>query len=198
MTTKAALRALALARRDAEPDRDRKSRRILDRVMALPDFGRAGTVATYVGVKSEVTTANLLRAAMSVGTRTAVPCREGDELALYAIEMLGELEEASFGLREPAARVRADPDRRVAPETVDLLVVPGVAFDRRGGRIGYGRGYYDRLLARCRPDAPRVGLAFECQLVEAIPMGPADQPMDLVVPEADVYRVSERGAPTDR
>ncbi len=198
MTTKAALRALALARRDAEPDRDRKSRRILDRVMALPDFGRAGTVATYVGVKSEVTTANLLRAAMSVGTRTAVPCREGGDLALYAIEMLGELEEAGFGLREPAARVRADPDRRVAPETVDLLVVPGVAFDRRGGRIGYGRGYYDRLLARCRPDAPRVGLAFECQLVEAIPMGPADQPMDLVVTEADVYRVSERGAPTDR
>ncbi len=198
MTTKAALRALALARRDAEPDRDRKSRRILDRVMALPDFGRAGTVATYVGVKSEVTTANLLRAAMSVGARIAVPCREGGDLALYAIEMLGELEEASFGLREPAARVRADPDRRVAPETVDLLVVPGVAFDRRGGRIGYGRGYYDRLLARCRPDALRVGLAFECQLVEAIPMGPADQPMDLVVTEADVYRVSERGAPTDR
>jgi len=139
-----------------------------------------------------------MRAAWARGARVAVPWREDDVLALFAVAGPGELEPAGFGLLEPSEAVRREPGRAVDPASVDLVVVPGLAFDRRGGRLGHGRGYYDGLLPRCPDRAPRVALAFECQVVDAVPMGPRDQPMDLLVTERAVYRVSGREVSPDR
>ncbi|HEU4699069.1 MAG TPA: 5-formyltetrahydrofolate cyclo-ligase [Gemmatimonadales bacterium] len=187
---KATLRRRALAVRDAlaETERVARSEAIHARLEALDAWHRAGTLCTYVGIRSEVATLPLLADALATGRRVAVPACEGEVLRLVHLDSLDELTPARFGLLEPAPEVCLLEGRTCAVEAVDLFVVPGVAFDRAGGRLGFGRGYYDRLLAGARPDAVRVGLAFEAQLVERVPTDPYDVPMDLVITEAAVHR----------
>ena len=94
-----------------------------------------------------------------------------------------ELEPGAFGIREPLPS-------RCAPaslDEVDFVLVPGVVFDARGGRIGHGAGYYDRLLARCGPGTRLVAAAFEVQVVDEVPMEPHDRRVALVVTELRVY-----------
>jgi 5-formyltetrahydrofolate cyclo-ligase len=76
----------------------------------------------------------------------------------------------------------------VAPEDVELVIVPGVAFDRRGGRVGYGRGFYDRFLDRTRPGVPAIAIGFAIQVVDAVPSGGMDRRVDAVVTEDEVIR----------
>lgn len=198
MSAKAELRATLLARRDAESDRPAKSRAIGTRVLELQECRAARVVASYVGVKNEVATSDLLDRLLLEGKTVAVPWRDGDDLEFTVITGLRELAPASFGLYEPPEAIRALPRRRLIPESIDLLLIPGVGFDRSGGRLGQGRAYYDRFLRRCGPGAARVGLAFECQVVDRIPMGPGDERVDVVVTERSVYRVSEPGASASR
>ncbi len=94
---------------------------------------------------------------------------------------------ALTGSSSPRLELRALPEKRIDVERVDLVMVPGVAFDRSGGRMGHGKGYYDRLLRNARPDARLVALAFECQLFPEIPMSPHDIWMDKIVTEKAVY-----------
>ena len=194
MTAKAELRRLALAARAAAPDREARSVRIGEQVLALPEYAAARAVAAYVGVGDEVATSDLIVAALADGKRVAVPWCDGDELRLTWIEGLDDLAPAPFGLLEPPSDVRIRPERVMQPRSADLLLVPGVAFDRRGARVGHGRGYYDRLLRRCRPDAARVALGFECQVFDQVPAGAGDEPVDCLVTEARVYRFTARAA----
>ena len=94
-----------------------------------------------------------------------------------------DLTPGPWGIREPDPR-RCPP---VRPGDVDLVLVPGVAFDAGGGRLGYGGGYYDRLLGTCAEATTLVAAAFEVQMVERVPMGPGDRRVDLVVTERGVY-----------
>ena len=101
---------------------------------------------------------------------------------------MNELAEGTFAILEPRPELRDRPERRVDVAEVDLVVVPGVAFDARGGRLGHGQGYYDRLLKHARPDATLVALAFECQMFAEIPVGPRDVVVDWVITEEHVYQ----------
>ncbi len=188
MPEKTRLRAEVLARRDALADRTTRSRAIAEGVRRLPEYGGARTIALFVGVRSEVETLPLLEAALADGKRVAVPWVAGADLRLFALETPAELAPAPFGLLEPPAVIREDATRNVAPSDIDLFLVPGVAFDRQGGRLGHGRGFYDRLLAASRPGTPFIALAFECQLVEGVPMTASDVPVHAIVTEAGVYR----------
>ena len=184
---KARLRREGLARRDAEPDREAKGRAIQERLQATAVYGRARTVAAYVGVRSEVPTLPLVESMLAAGKRVVLPVVEGDDIRLIRLESVGELAPAVFGLLEPGPEVRDRLERRVQPAELDLMLVPGVAFDRKGGRIGYGKGFYDRLLARSRSGTPTVGLAFEAQLIPDVPMGPADYHLKHLVTERMFY-----------
>lgn len=184
---KAAIRRAALEARGALLDAPERAQAIAERLRSLAAYRSAGTICWYVGVRDEVPTLAMIERAGREGRRAAVPWRAGERLELYAIDGPDDLEPASFRLLEPSAEVRRDASRRVAPGEVDLFVVPGVAFDRHGGRLGYGRGFYDRLLPLARPDAAVVGLAFEAQMVERIPAAAHDVPMHAVVTEAAVY-----------
>lgn len=190
MIAKAELRARAKAARDAERDKGPKEESISRRVEQLPQYRRASLVATYVGVKSEVGTRGLIEDRLSRGQPTAVVYRRDGELDLCLIESLDELAPASFGLWEPGAALVADPERRCAPADVSLFLVPGLAFDLAGGRIGYGKGYYDRLLASAGPSAVFMALAFESQMVEHVPMSPHDVPVHLIVTERASYQIA--------
>ena len=183
---KARLRQEMQALRLALPERDRRSAEIHARVMALPYWASAAVVSSFVGVKSEVATLPLIAAAFAAGKRVAVPVVEGGRLQLYRIEGVEELQPAPFGLLEPPKELRRK-HRRVVSTTVSLFIVPGLAFDRAGGRLGYGKGYYDTLLAGTKPVVPKVGIGFEAQMVPEVPMGPTDVRLPIIVTEAGTY-----------
>lgn len=186
---KAALREQARKNRIAQKDKDAVSRGIVAKFTALPAFHAAKTVMYYVDAGSEVRTRFALADAIATGKRIVVPwcIVETNELELFHLEDVNELVEGAYKILEPKAELRALPRKKVAPDELDLVMVPGTAFDARGGRMGQGKGYYDRLLAHARKDAPLVALAFECQIVPHIPVAPHDVFMDLVLTEANAY-----------
>jgi 5-formyltetrahydrofolate cyclo-ligase len=188
MPEKTRLRREILARREAETGRRERSRAVVARILSLPEYGDATIMSAFVGVGSEVETVPLIEAALAAGKRVAVPWVDGRELRLFELRNIGELAPAPFGLLEPPPDLRADASREVLPSAVDLFVVPGVAFDRRGGRLGHGRGYYDGLLSRAREDAQFVAAAFECQMVSAVPMSGRDVFLDAVATERALHR----------
>lgn len=184
---KSEIREKAHAARNAQPNKDELSRQIVDTFMELPQFAAARTVMWYVDVRSEVRTRQHLPAALACGRRIVIPyCVEG-ELELFHLESLDELELGMYRILEPRAELRRIESKNVPVERLDLIMVPGVAFDRRGGRSGHGKGYYDKLLEHARLDAPLVALAFECQMFDEVPTQAHDIFMDLVITEKAVY-----------
>ena len=142
-----------------------------------------------MGIRDEVATRPLLERRLTEGLPTAVVYRDRETLGLCRVHALDELEQGSFGLWEPPESLRSDPDRRCAAPDVSLFLVPGLAFDWDGGRLGYGRGYYDSLLARAGPQAIFLGLAYQSQLVPHVPMTDRDVPMHAIVTEIGVSRI---------
>jgi 5-formyltetrahydrofolate cyclo-ligase len=189
---KTRLRREALARRDAETGRDARSRVIVERVLNLPAYEAAGLISVFVGVGSEVDTLPLIESALARGKRVAVPWVDGRVLRLFELAGPAELAPAPFGLLEPPPDLRADPARAVEPADVDLFVVPGVAFDASGARLGHGRGYYDGLLARARAGVPFVGAAFECQMLDHVPMSERDVYLTGVATESAFHEADSR------
>ncbi|HEY7529699.1 MAG TPA: 5-formyltetrahydrofolate cyclo-ligase [Gemmatimonadota bacterium] len=184
---KAALRGEAAARRKAlRPEEvDLRSAVIQEALLALEEYRAARVVHAYVGVKgNEVRTDRVLLETLRSGRRLALPRVAGQDLAHHEVRALSELRAAAFGLLEPAADAPA-----VGTDELDLVIVPGLAFDRRGNRLGLGRGYYDRFLAGVR--APRVALLYSTQLVERVPAGPRDVAVDLLVTDAGVLRTGD-------
>jgi len=181
------IRAQAEANRRARPEKDGASETICATLAALPEYAAAETVMGYVHFRSEVRTRGLLAAALGEGKRVVVPYCLADRLGLFLLESIDELAPGTWGIPEPKVELRSLPNKQVDASRLDLVVVPGVAFDREGHRLGYGKGYFDRLLAHVRPDASLAGLAFECQLFPEIPSGPHDVAMDRVITEKAVY-----------
>lgn len=184
---KKAIREQAHANRNAQVDKDAISRGIVARFMALPEYAAARTVMFYVDVRSEVRTRHDLENALASGKRIVVPYCVDGELELFHLENMAELETGMYKILEPRADLRTVAAKRIAIEELDLVMVPGVAFDRRGARTGHGKGYYDKLLEHARRDTPLVALAFECQMFDEIPTEEHDIFMDKIITEAAVY-----------
>jgi 5-formyltetrahydrofolate cyclo-ligase len=174
--TKASVRAQALARRDALPPdaRAQCALAIADRIarLSLPP----GPVAAYWPIRSEADPRPAARLLREKGREIALPCVTGDHLVFRRWSEGDPLVSASLGLMEPP------PDAAVLKPTV--LLVPLAAFDRRGHRIGYGRGFYDRALAALGP-VTTIGVGFATQEIPLIPDEPHDHPLDFVVTEQE-------------
>jgi 5-formyltetrahydrofolate cyclo-ligase len=163
------------------------------RLMATPQFRAARTVALYAALPGEVPTDALLAAALADKKTVVFPVvpNEGRLLTFRAVENSAHLIPGGrFAIREP-------PDVRpsVALETIDLFVVPGVAFTRHGHRLGQGAGYYDATLARAPSSAPRMALTFSEQVLEALPVVETDVPVHFVVTEDEAFAATG-GGPT--
>jgi 5-formyltetrahydrofolate cyclo-ligase len=141
-----------------------KSRVIGQKLMALPVFKSARTILFYASFKGEVDTFALMQCAMDLKKRVALPVirKEDQHLIPVLIKSLNELKAGAFGIMEPVAQHPVD----VAE--LDLVVVPGVAFDRQNNRLGRGAGYYDRFLPSLPVTTPTIGLAYDFQVVDAI------------------------------
>lgn len=164
-------------------------------VLELPEFRQAVCLALYAPIRGEVDTTLLLSEALAAGKQVLYPLVCGAELRFHRIHSLDQLAQGSFGIPEPC------PVRCAAQqESFDLLVAPGVAFDRCGHRIGFGKGYYDRYLSGLHPLPCLVGLCHEFQLRERLPAEGHDIRMDYVVSDQRVIRtgVTDRiGRPDD-
>jgi 5-formyltetrahydrofolate cyclo-ligase len=184
---KAVLRETVLRRRGALPSEERAlfSDRILEKILGLPDYGRAGVVLAYASIGAELQTERFLECVLDDGKILALPRVERGGLRLYGVgDLERDLAPGTWGIREPIPGHCPTVD----PGGVDLALVPGVAFDPRGRRLGYGGGYYDRLLQGGLSEAARiVAGAFEVQVVDEVPVDASDVPVDMVVTETVVY-----------
>jgi 5-formyltetrahydrofolate cyclo-ligase len=129
---------------------------------------------------------------LASGKRIVVPyCTEDEtganKLGLWWLESMDELIVGKWKILEPPRERWGETGKEIPPEELDLVIVPGVGFNREGGRMGNGQGYYDRLLARVRPDCPLVALCYESQLFDDLIISPHDVFMDKVVTERAVY-----------
>ena len=190
---KSQIREQAHTNRREQPDKEALSAQICRRFIELPEYTAAKTVMFYVDVRTEVRTRQALPDALGHGKRIVVPYCVDGELELFHLQNMDELATGMYKILEPKAELRDVAAKRVAVEDLDLVMVPGVAFDRRGARMGHGKGYYDKLLEHARPDAPLVALAFECQLFPEIPTQAHDVFMDKIVTERAIYSGTGRG-----
>lgn len=187
MLSKKELRAVALSRRDALPAAERaaSSAFITAALQTMPAYAAARTVMLYVSFGSEVETGDLITSALAGGKRVTVPKvikSEGALVVSLLTDPARDLAPGAYGILEP----RYDALRPVRPDSLDLIVVPGVAFDTEGRRIGYGGGYYDRFLPTVSPTAACVALAYEAQLFPALPQEAYDHRVDYVVTEEGI------------
>ncbi len=184
---KQAIREAAHQNRRNQANKDEVSATIVARFMALPEYATARTVMFYVDVRDEVRTRHALPQALTGDKRIVIPYCVDGELELFHLESMDELEVGMYKILEPRNDLREVAAKRLQPTDLDLIMVPGVAFDREGGRTGHGKGYYDKLLEHARADAPLVALAFESQMFPNIPCESHDIYMDKVVTESESY-----------
>jgi 5-formyltetrahydrofolate cyclo-ligase len=188
---KAEERKHALSCRDVLPPEVRSilSHGIVNRLLSLPEFRQARCVLFYIAFRSEVETQPAIDHTLALGKTVAVPVatREPRALVPCRYSCAADLARTSLGVLEPKPECACP----VEPDLIDLVVVPGTAFDPHGGRLGYGLGYYDRLLGSI-PRALRVALAFECQLVGLVPVEPHDLPVDIILTEERILRTGAR------
>lgn len=182
---KASLRATTRAARRELDDVERQERSALAarHLLDLPELRHADTVLLYAATREEADPLMAWRPLVESGATVLFPRVRGDHLDLAAARDMTSLALGGFGILEPTGPV-------VAPTDVDVAVVPGLAFDRRGGRLGMGRGFYDRLLPQLRPDCLRVGFCFSCQVAVRVPMLEHDEGVDVVVTETAVHRMT--------
>jgi 5-formyltetrahydrofolate cyclo-ligase len=192
-------RSMSEARRSfTPPERQERSRRIVSSCRGLPGFSSAGIICSYVDFREEVETAEFLAALLQEGRRVAVPVHlhgSAQPLVFAEIHALSEMVRNHFGILQPPRETA----RLVPTAAIALFLVPGLAFDPAGRRLGYGLGCYDRAFADAAPGALKVGLAFELQMLESVPSDPHDVPMDFVVTENRViHAAAGAGSPTRR
>lgn len=175
---KTSLRKQAAQARDglSQDERQAKSREIESRLFRLPELAASSTIMFFASFRSEVETVPMIRRALAEGKRVVLPKVKGRDLALFEIRDFDrDVSAGAWGILEPHENEPA------ALDAVDLMVLPGLAFDERGNRLGYGAGFYDKLLVSFTKTT--VALAFEAQIVPEVPAARHDVPVKKIVTE---------------
>jgi 5-formyltetrahydrofolate cyclo-ligase len=164
----------------SELEKTKKSGIIKDRLFNEEAFREAKVVMFYVSLKDEVNTMSMIDEAIRIGKRVCVPVIIKEEKRLIAGEIkdrIADLERQHFGIYQP----KAGHVKEVPLEDIDLIIVPGIAFDKKNVRLGRGHGYYDRFLCALPNKTRTVGLAFDFQVVEHLPQDSHDIPVWMTI-----------------
>lgn len=156
-----------------------KSKIIREKLESLEAFREATKILVYLSNEEEVDTKELVKDCVRTGRRVYAPKVEGDSLIICPVQDWQELKPGAFGILEPCQTIDAE-----HPAEMDLILVPGIGFDHHGHRLGYGRGFYDRLLKDSK--GLKVGLAFDEQLVEELPIEAHDIALDLIITDSGI------------
>lgn len=157
---------------------EEKSRKITEKIIAHPEYEKAELIFCYIDAKGEVKTKDIIEDAWTNRKEVAVPKVHGDIMEFYKISSFEDLEEGCFGIMEPkmnCTKVTEIPQKSV-------VIMPGVAFDRKGTRIGYGKGYYDKYFTKY-PGLYKIAVAFGIQIVPEIPTDEFDVKVQYVMTE---------------
>ena len=185
---KKALRKEILTRRkniDAA-EKGEMDKKILDRFFESKYYKEAKNIFIYISYDSEINTREIINKAFKDGKKIYVPRTEFETRLMDAVEITSfdNLIKSSYGILEPSKEVL-----QINPNELDLIVVPGVAFDRNGGRMGYGAGFYDRYFKKINKDnikrIVKLALAYDFQVLEKVPMSVQDVPVDFIITEKE-------------
>lgn len=154
-----------------------RSKHVQESLLNSKEFKSAKVIGAYYAFGSEVKTDLIIEQARALGKKVALPSVEGDSLAFYELSSGKYLVKGRFGIMEPLPYGPVD--------RIDLLVIPGIAFDKKGYRLGYGKGYYDKFLAKKK--VASMGLAYSFQLLESLPTGKYDKKLDAIATEDCVH-----------
>lgn len=163
-----------------------KSSIIIDKLVNSEAYKNSRVVFVYMDFKNEVITSFLIKLMLSENKRVVIPYTDTTNTVIIPSELKSvedDLALSKFGYYEPIFEKIIPVD----PEEFDLVVVPGVAFDKNLNRVGFGKGYYDRILNRIRPDAEAVAIAYEFQVLDEVPCEEHDIKMDMIITEENIY-----------
>ncbi len=183
---KETIRKKILSIRELLPQDEAKERSklIFQNLKKLNVFNNASVVHTYVSAKkNEVDTIEIINHLLSSGKRVIVPVvdKKSKKLIHSELKSLSELKKSTFGLLEPEVI------REVSIEEIDIVLVPAIAVDKNGNRIGFGGGYYDKFLKQIY--CPKVALVYDFQVIDEIEPEPSDVPVDFIITESDIIEV---------
>jgi len=165
-------------RKQSKEENRKKSKEIKERLFSLKEYKEAEAILFYISYNGEVFTHDMiLESFYKKNIIVPVSNKQDSSLTLSHLKSWEELSIGSYGILEP----RIEKIRKTNVEDIDLIIVPGVAFDEKGNRLGHGKGYYDRLLKKT--NALTIGLAFEFQIVDNIPTNKHDRPVDIIITE---------------
>lgn len=188
---KQSIRSRYLGYRDSltKSERLEKSKKIWDNLKKERSFQEAEILLVYMDYRSEVITTGLVEELLSEGSgkRVFAPKVEGMDIAFYEIQSMEELEAGYQGIREPKENKEKLFCEQTAKESRCFLLTPGSVFDKNLGRMGYGKGFYDRFIHKF-PHIVKAGLAFECQIAGQVPVDERDEKMDMVITEKQIIR----------
>ena len=189
---KKTLRQEILHKRDSIPENIRKEKdtAIRQQIIRLPEFTDAKTILFYASFRSEVDTREMIKISLTHGKQAVLPKvdKENKKLKLYEIKDMSELMQGYMGISEPSV----SEGKLTRFDDIDLIIIPGAAFDVSGNRLGYGAGFYDRLLAGMKNKIPVIAPAYEEQIIENIPSEPHDVRVDKIVTDMRVIECKER------
>jgi 5-formyltetrahydrofolate cyclo-ligase len=167
---------LLILKTQKEADRDRKSKIIKDKLFRTLVFKKAKTLMFYISFDGEVNTQEMIKEAQKIGKTVTVPVCKSDRIIRPCIlQHKAKLKKGLYGICEPAIK------RFINVEYLDLVVAPGVAFDKKGNRLGRGKGCYDNLLKKLSRKATSIGLAFDFQILPFVPATITDTAVDRVI-----------------
>lgn len=151
---------------------------VFDNFINNPVYARADSIFAFVSFGDEVDTHKIIEHALEHGKRVCVPKVISKESGMIAVELesFQDLAPGAYGILEPVNAANA-----VEENSIDLAIVPGLAFDFAGGRLGYGGGYYDRFLSKLKDNAFKVGLCFDFQIIENVPTSKFDVALDGII-----------------
>ena len=156
------------------------------RLCTLPAIKPANVFLVYCAYRSEVGTSNLIDSLLGQSKVVCVPLCDPASVSMRAVRITNPRQDLAPGYKGILEPIPLLAETQSSPAaSLDVIIIPGVAFDRRGYRLGYGGGYYDRFLALEAPQALRIGIAFQMQLVERLPEEPHDVPMDMLLTEQE-------------
>ena len=172
-------------RKHSKEENRKKSKEIKEKLFNLKEFKEAETILFYISYDGEVFTHDMiLESFYKKNIIIPISNPHNYSLTLSHLKSWEELGIGSYGILEP----RIEKIRKTNVEDLELIIVPGIAFDKNGNRLGHGKGYYDRILGKT--NATKIGLAFEFQIVGKIPTNENDKPVDIIITEERVIRTT--------
>jgi 5-formyltetrahydrofolate cyclo-ligase len=182
--TKSELRREYTALREAmdESEVQRRSAKIIDTIVKLPVFKRAKTVMVYLNFKNEVDSLKMIEESFKAGKKVLIPYCTKENMELIPSE-LNDIESEIVKGKNGYLQTKKECVKPVPLDEIDLIIVPGIAFDRRCYRLGFGAGYYDRFLKKLNFEKPTIGVCYDFQIIHSIPTEPHDVPLDFVITE---------------